>query len=68
MKLHDRMPVILHEQNYDAWLDPKNDNAEALKRLLKPCPSEEMRAYPISTRVNAVKNDDETLIRELVSA
>ena len=20
--IHDRMPVILHEENYDGWLDP----------------------------------------------
>jgi putative SOS response-associated peptidase YedK len=62
-KLHDRMPVILHEQDYDAWLDPKNDNAEALKRLLKPCPSEELAVYPVSPRVNNTRNDDETLIQ-----
>jgi putative SOS response-associated peptidase YedK len=67
-KLHDRMPVILHGQDYDAWLDPKNNDAEALKALLRPCASEEMRAYPISTRVNGVKNDDESLIQELASA
>lgn len=64
-KLHDRMPVILHERDYDAWLDPKNENTEALKALLKPYSAEEMRAYPISTRVNNVKNDDESLIQEL---
>jgi putative SOS response-associated peptidase YedK len=62
-KLHDRMPVILHERDYDAWLDPKNENAEALKALLTPYPAEEMCVYPISSRVNNVKNDDESLIQ-----
>jgi putative SOS response-associated peptidase YedK len=64
-KLHDRMPVILHEHDYEAWLDPNNESSEALKALLKPYPAEEMRAHPISTRVNNVKNEDEQLIEEI---
>jgi putative SOS response-associated peptidase YedK len=54
-----------YERDYDAWLDPKNENTEALKALLKPYPAEEMRACPISTRVNNVNNEDERLIEEL---
>jgi putative SOS response-associated peptidase YedK len=60
--LHDRMPVILHERDYEAWLDPKNDGAEALAKLLVPFPAEEMRAYPVSTRVNNTRNDEPALI------
>ncbi len=67
-KLHDRMPVILHERDYEAWLDPNNENIEALKALVKPYPAEEMHAHPISTRVNNVKNDDKSLIQELAGA
>jgi putative SOS response-associated peptidase YedK len=61
-RLHDRMPVILHDRDYDAWLDPKNEDTETLKRLLAPYPSEEMRAYPVSTRVNSSKNEGQELI------
>lgn len=61
-KLHDRMPVILHERDYDAWLDPKNEKTDALTKLLGPYPAEEMRAYPISPRVNNVRNDGAELI------
>ena len=56
-KIHDRMPVIVPERDYDAWLDPKNEESDVLQALLKPYPAEEMRAYPISTRVNNAKND-----------
>jgi putative SOS response-associated peptidase YedK len=65
VKLHDRMPVILNERDYDAWLDPKNEKTEAINALLKPYPAEEMAAYPVSTRVNNVRNDDDSLIHEL---
>jgi putative SOS response-associated peptidase YedK len=61
-KLHDRMPVILHADDYNAWLDPKNVDTAVLKGLLKPYPSEEMRAYPVGLRVNSAKNDDPELI------
>jgi putative SOS response-associated peptidase YedK len=60
VKLHDRMPPILHE-HYEAWLDPKNGDTGSLEALLKP--AEEMRVYPVSSRVNNVKNDDELLIQ-----
>lgn len=60
--IHDRMPVILAERDHDVWLDSKNANADALQKLLTPYPAEEMRAYPISTRVNSVKNDGPELV------
>jgi putative SOS response-associated peptidase YedK len=63
-KLHDRMPAILQESDYDAWLDPENRNAESLKPKLNPYPADQMRVYPVSTNVNRVENDDDTLIRE----
>jgi putative SOS response-associated peptidase YedK len=28
--VHDRMPVILHRKDFDRWLDPEYQNAEAL--------------------------------------
>ena len=44
--LHDRMPVILPEQEYGRWLDPQLDDPVKLQALLKPYPVEEMTAYP----------------------
>jgi putative SOS response-associated peptidase YedK len=60
--VHERMPVILHERDYEAWIDPKNEKLEALSALLAAFPAEEMRAYPISTRVNNTRNDGPELL------
>ena len=54
-EIHDRMPVILPPDAYDRWLaniepDPRD--------LLVPFPSELMKIWPISTRVNKPENDD----------
>jgi len=56
--IHDRMPVILRKVNYDAWLDPAFRSVNALAELLVPFDAAQMRCYPVSTRVNAVANDD----------
>jgi len=52
---HDRMPVILNPGDYDAWLN--SGSTEAVLKLLRPF-SAQMRAFPVSTRVNHVQNDD----------
>ncbi len=53
--LHNRMPVILHEQDFKLWLNPEVHDTDALKALLKPFPSEELDAYKVSSKVNSVK-------------
>jgi putative SOS response-associated peptidase YedK len=56
--IHNRMPVILHPEDYDMWLDPDFDEREPLTSLLKPFPAEAMEAYPVSRRVNNPANND----------
>lgn len=60
--LHDRMPVILHEADYEAWLNPGNRDRAALKALLAPYPADEMRVFPVSMRVNSAQNDGPELV------
>jgi len=55
--LHNRMPVILHPNDYDQWLDPAPQTPEKLLHLIKPFPADSMSAYPVSTLVNAPVND-----------
>lgn len=55
--LHDRMPVILDETNWDLWLDPAAP-LPVLEGLLKPAPDALLEAYPVGPRVNNVRNDD----------
>jgi len=61
-KFHDRMPVIIAKEDYDTWLTGTPEQALA---LLKPYPADEMRAYPVSSRVNSPKNDSADLVTEL---
>ncbi|MDJ0946624.1 MAG: SOS response-associated peptidase [Kiloniellales bacterium] len=59
--IHPRMPVILAPAGYAVWLDP-DSGIDALQSLLSPAPEEAFAATPVSTRVNAVRNDDPSLI------
>ena len=56
-QLHNRMPVILHPENYAHWLDPNEHSPADLQPLLVPYPVREMAYYPVSTRVNSPAND-----------
>jgi putative SOS response-associated peptidase YedK len=60
--IHDRMPVILRAEDEDAWLDPANRDPARLARLLKPCPSEWLETFEVSTRVNSPRNNDPELL------
>jgi putative SOS response-associated peptidase YedK len=55
---HDRMPVMLDRPCFEQWLDPAEQDAEALARMLRPYRADAMRAYPVSQLVNSPKNDD----------
>ncbi len=56
-EIHDRMPVILAPDDYDAWLDPEGNEKEKLLALLRPFPAGEMTAFPTSTLVNSPRNE-----------
>lgn len=60
--IHNRMPVILKHEHEDAWLDPNNQDAEFLRTLLKPYPSEPLESYTVSAEVNVAANNDQRLI------
>jgi putative SOS response-associated peptidase YedK len=53
----DRMPVILDPSDYDLGLDPGMKDPTVVSALLKPYGAA-MRAYPVSSRINHVANDD----------
>jgi putative SOS response-associated peptidase YedK len=55
--IHDRMPVILHPDEFGLWLDREVHEVEKLAGLLMPYPAERLEAYRVSTLVNSPAND-----------
>ena len=61
---HHRSPVILEKKDEQWWLNvdlPLTD----VTRLLKPFPSEQMNAYPISVDIKNPRNDGAHLIKPI---
>ena len=51
-QIHDRMPVILREQDEEAWLNPRL-TLDAAQALLMPLPAELLMTYEVSPKVNS---------------
>ena len=49
--VHDRMPVIVDDQNYGDWLE---GSAEQARSLMRSGPAERMRMWRVSQAVNKV--------------
>jgi putative SOS response-associated peptidase YedK len=60
--IHDRMPVIVPLQDYDAWLDPTNYDAG---QFIRPYPAHLMRAYPVSKAVSDAAHEGAGLIERI---
>ena len=56
--IHDRMPVILEAGDFDAWLECDETDMQAAARLMRPARDDVLEAWPISTDVNKVANDN----------
>lgn len=61
---HHRSPVILSEQHEQEWLDTDLPLGEVTS-LLRPYPSEELNAYPISPRIKSPKIKDPFLLEPI---
>ncbi|MDE2746756.1 MAG: SOS response-associated peptidase [Chloroflexota bacterium] len=60
--IHSRMPVVLPPDRHEEWLDPGNQERESTLALLDVTPDDSFISMPVSSRVNAVKHDDPSLL------
>lgn len=61
-RIHDRMPVLLEEENCPLWLDSGPEGIAACLRLLVPCPSDRLAERPVDPWLNNPAHDDERCI------
>lgn len=60
--IHDRMPVILAPEHWQAWLTAP---AREVGDLLSPHDAEVMQAWPVDRRVSKTREDDAGMIEPL---
>ncbi len=63
--LHDRMPVTIPREAWDAWLDPAKQDPEAVQLILAASDPAQLAEHPVSTLVNKVQNNVPELIAPL---
>jgi putative SOS response-associated peptidase YedK len=63
--VHDRMPVILHPEDYELWLDSDVRKLDPVKELLIPYPASEMMSYPVGTSINSPRNQGAELMEQM---
>lgn len=63
--VHDRMPVILHPEDYEMWLDDDERKTDLRRDLLQPFPAEEMLGHLVSTLVNSARSQGADLVAQV---
>ena len=56
MSIHDRMPVVIAEEDFSRWLDCKTQEPREVADLFKPAAEDFFEAIPVSDLVNKVAN------------
>jgi putative SOS response-associated peptidase YedK len=64
-RIHDRMPLLVEPERYDAWLDPLKSDPDELLELLVPAAPGRLEAYAVSKAVSSVKNNGPHLVQPL---
>jgi putative SOS response-associated peptidase YedK len=62
-EIHDRMPVILTETDWPKWLGEEPAAEQELLALLRPCPDEALKIWPVDNKVGNVRNTGPQLIQ-----
>ena len=60
--IHDRMPMVIRPEAWDAWLDPGLVDADAAAALLSVTDAEGLEAYAVSRAVGNVRNNGPDLV------
>lgn len=55
-RIHDRMPVVIRQEDFSRWLDCKTQEPRDVVDLMKPIDEGFFEAIPVSDKVNKVAN------------
>jgi putative SOS response-associated peptidase YedK len=65
--IHERMPVIVQPEAFNLWLKCAEVDAQTAAALIMPAPDDGLEAYPVSTEVNRVANDNQNLVERVIT-
>ena len=57
-RIHDRMPVVLKDNQINSWLDPTTSDPRTLTDLLQPPPEDFLQYHPVSKEMSSARIDE----------
>lgn len=61
--VHNRMPLFLPRDRWDAWMDPELQDVEKVRALMQvPKPDAKLRFWPVADLVNSIRNNGPELV------
>lgn len=66
--LHDRMPVVLDPDCWQAWLNPERTSRAAVRSVARSLRADALDVYAVSERVNRPANDDPAVLEPATAA
>ncbi len=67
-RVHDRMPVLIAEDDVEEWLSPEPLGAGELGRLTRPSPLGLLESYRVSTKVNDAREEGPELLEPIAES
>ncbi|ADU49036.1 SOS response-associated peptidase [Intrasporangium calvum] len=61
-RIHDRQPLVLEPEQWQQWLDPSEQDPDAVRRLLEFAAPGRFEAYPVGRGVGATANNGAALL------
>lgn len=65
-RFHDRMPVILNEEQQQIWVNMKENDTDILEALLVSRENKEMMMYPVTPKMNNWRYADADAIQPII--
>ena len=63
--IHDRMPMVIGPESWDAWLDPYVTDPDQAMALLSVTAADQLEAYAVSRAVGNVRNNRPDLVEPI---
>ncbi len=67
-QVHDRMPVLIAEEDLEEWLSPEPLAEGELGRLTRPSPLGLLQSYRVSTKVNDAREEGPELLEPIADS
>jgi putative SOS response-associated peptidase YedK len=67
-RVHNRMPMVVSQRNWEAWLDPQITGPDEARALMAPPQPGELEIYAVSAAVNNVRNNGPHLLERVTVA